>query len=997
MIRIRIRWSIAAGILLYASPAAALGDGVHANQYAHVTWGTGTRPFVAYPRAIAQTTDGYLWLATESGLIRFDGYRFSLWRPPPGAELPGSLVVRLMGGRDGSLWIGTTLGLARLKDGTVTMYPELAGKSVGALAEDRNAIVWAGTNAGLKGQATLCSIRTDGVRCEDSGGLFGRFVSTLYEDGRGELWVGAATGLWRWGRDHRERFPLPSAFPEIHAIAEGADGRLLVAANDEIRQLVDGRLQLLRLAGLPDPLKPTSLLRDVDGGLWIGRQHQGLLYLHDGQVQQFSRGDGLSGEFVFALLQDREHNVWVATINGLDRFRRLVVSTVSPTEGAGGARVSSVVAAGDDTMWLATVAGLVRFRDGRFTMPLLDPRVARQPAALYEDSAGRLWVSSAAGLSFVSKGISTRIEGVGPGYIHAITEDGDGNLWVADQERGLFRLRAAAVVQRIPWTTVGGVGRSLAGDPHHAGVWIGLFEGGVRYFSDGQVRAAYGSDTGVGRGVVGALHVDDEGAAWAATEGGLSRLAEGRVVTLDSRNVLPCDRVHWAIEDDQRAMWLATTCGLVRIARGALHQWLSGASKTVTTTVFDESDGVVNRFDGGAYGPPVTKSRDGRLWFAADQGVSIIDPKRLRLDALAPSVRVEQVMADGVAYDDASVRLPQRVRDLRIDYTALALGVPEKVQFRYKLEGRDAEWISAGNRRQAFYTDLPPNTYRFRVSAAGSGGGWNEQGAAVDIMIPPALQQTWGFRAAMALAAVVVVWSLYRWRLRRMALALNRGFEERLAERTRIAQDLHDTLLQGFVSASMHLHVLAEEVHDQQLRPKLGSVLDRINRGIEEGRQTVYGLRTSLVADDLEEALARDAEFFRGRQQVKVHIVVEGTRQPLDPLVRDDVYRVLREALVNCFRHAAASRIDLEFEYGPERLVVRVRDNGRGMEPAVIERGRLGHWGMQSMQERAHAIGATLRVRSRLESGTEVELLVPADVVFRRSAWRRRRGRVPWR
>jgi ligand-binding sensor domain-containing protein/signal transduction histidine kinase len=997
MLRTRIRVSsVILALLACAAPARALNAFLDISQYAHTAWTLRDGAFRGYPKSLAQTADGYLWLGTEFGVQRFDGVRFISWQPPAGAKLPSDSIVKLLAARDGSLWIGTARGLARWKDATLTAYDDLTGQYVAALIEDRDGTIWAGTSAGITGTARLCAVQGGRVQCHGSDGAFGRFVICLYEDARGTLWVGAATGLLQWKPGARTVVAMRDPFSEIHSVAESQNGAMLVALNREIDTVVDGRLVPYDLTGGDGrPIKPTALLRDRNGGLWIGTQDQGLLHQHRGRIDRFVRADGLSSDLVLGLFEDVEGNIWVATPNGLDRFRDFAVITFSSKQGLSSDTVLSVLPSRGGGVWLGTVGGLNQWRNGTIRPgPVAPGATAEGVASLFEDRRGRLWVSAPHGLAFFENGRFTPVPAVGKGYVHAIAEDRPESLWVSDQERGLFQLRGAEVVQLIPWTTFGGRNaRALFADPR-GGLWLGFFQGGVSLFKDGTIARSYGTADGLGEGEVSQFHFDADGTLWAATQGGLSRLKDGRVSTLTRQNGLPCDTIRWAMDDGAGSMWLHTACALVRVARSEIEAWTANAKHVLTLTVYDSSDGVPGHSNIGSYSPRAAMSMDGRLWFATYDGVGVLDPHHLPFNRVVPPVHIEQITADRRVYDaSGDLRLPPLVRDLRIDYTALSLTAPEKVRFRYRLEGRDADWVEAGNRRQAFYTDLPPRSYRFHVIAANNDGVWNRDGAVWGFSIQPAFYQTRGFRVAAVLCLVLGSWGIYRLRLARMTERLNLRFEERLAERTRIARELHDTLLQGSLSASMQLYVLADEVADPPVRSKLDHILKRLSQVNEEGRQTVQALRAQPTAsEDLEVVLARDAEELREQQAVNIRVVVEGKRQPIHPLIRDEVYRIGREVLANTFRHAAATRVDIEIEYGPDRLRVTLRDNGRGIDPSIVKSGRPGHWGILGMRERAERIGATLKLSSGLDAGTEVEAIVPAHVAFKEAA----PARKPW-
>ena len=730
-------------------------------------------------------------------------------------------------------------------------------------------------------------------------------------------------------------------------------------------------------------MTPTSLLRDHRGGLWIGTQDNGVLHVHEGGTDRFGRVDGLSGTAVGDIFEDREGNVWVATLGGLDRFRDVAVGRLSTRQGLDNDAVLSVLATSDGGVWMSTLNGLERWSDGvvqGYSLPGVGAN--GDVGSLFQDSHGRMWASSLLGLFSFEPG-ARPVRAPPP---HALRPGirGGYRRHPVGQRPDEWSLRSARGddVEVVPWSTFGGEhARALFADPS-GGLWLGFVGGGVSRLENGRIQRTYTSADGLGAGDVNSIHDDRDGALWVATEGGLSRIAGGRVDTLDVRNGLPCPGVKWSVEDHAGVLWLQTDCGLVRVERDELDGWISDPASTVDLVAYDASDGALGYADLGSYGPKVTKAADGRLWFAGFDGVGIVDPRALPSNPVPPPVHIEQVVADGVTHAPPAVaRLPARVRDVSIEYTALSLGAPEKVAFRYRLEGRDDDWVEAGNRRQAFYTDLPPGSYRFRVIAANDRGLWNEDGAAWAFSIAPAYYQTNAFRLAAVTSVILGLTLLYRLRLRRVTAQLHARLQARLDERARVAQALHDTLFQGFASSSMQLHVVADEIADQEARSKLTRVLQRMNRIIDEGRESVSGLRVP-VGDDLESALARDAEHFKDERRTDVRLAVKGNPRPLDPLARDAVYQISREALANTFRHARAKHVEVDVEYSRDELTVRVRDDGRGMAPPIVDQGRPGHFGLPGMREKAEQMGAVLRLWSREGAGTEVEIHVPAKTAF---------------
>jgi signal transduction histidine kinase len=540
------------------------------------------------------------------------------------------------------------------------------------------------------------------------------------------------------------------------------------------------------------------------------------------------------------------------------------------------------------------------------------------------------------------------------------------------------------------------------------GLWIGFFQGGIAYVANGEVRASYAAADGLGEGRVNAFQLDRDGTLWAATAGGLSRLKAGRIATLTSKNGLPCDGVHWVIEDDAHSFWLHMPCGLVRVARPELDAWTAeadkgkGPNRTIQAVVFDSSDGVGNSTNARGFSPQVGKSSDGKLWFAAEDGVSVVDPRHLPFNSLAPPVHIEQITADRKTFDatpdpGGPLRLPPLVRDLEIDYTALSLVAPEKVRFRYKLEGWDGEWQDVGTRRQAFYNNLPPRNYRFRVSASNNSGVWNEAGTFLDFAVAPAYYQTTWFLVSGVAAVLAALGALYQLRLRQVARQFNMRLEERVSERTRIARELHDTLLQTFHGVLFRFQAATNMLPERPAEAKqtFESAIDRAAQAITESRDAIQHLRAStVVTNDLAVAISTlgnelAASGVNGNGTV-AHVAVQGTPRDLHPILRDDIYRIAGEALSNSFRHAHARRIEVEITYDDRQLRLQVRDDGKGMDPAVLADQRRGHFGLPGIRERAELVGGRLDVWSEVGVGTEIDLVIPAAKAYDTARARRR-------
>jgi signal transduction histidine kinase/ligand-binding sensor domain-containing protein len=1004
----RLPWPVALLTCLVLAPCPAtfaLNPTLDATQYAHTAWRIrdGFTKGTIVP--VAQTQDGYLWLGTEFDLLRFDGVRAVSWTPPGGEQLPGYFIRSLLATRDGSLWIGTSAGLASWKSGKFAIYPELAGQSVGALIEDHKGTVWAGGHG--TPAAKLCAIRSAEIQCNGEDGSFGQYIDALFEDQAGRIWVGGANGLWRWKPGPLKFYAMPD---RVRDFVQGENGALIIVMYSGIRQLIGDRLEVLALPAAGRRFSPRVALRDRDGGLWIGTTDQGVVHIRQGRADVFDRTNGLSGNFIERLFEDAEGNIWVSTLDGLDRFRELAIPTISVAQGLSNTTVKSVLAAKDGSVWLGTNDGLNRWKDGQITVHRFGkstPRSLNSPPVLddmietlFEDSRGRLWITSRRGVTVREKGEFSTIDSV-PGDVFSMAEDDTGDVWLG-QDDALYRLRARQVIERIAWSNLGQTGYArLAADPAGGGLWL-AFRTAIAYFKEGRITASYPIADGIARTQVADIQNDADGTVWVATGNGLTRLKNGRVATLSGRNGLPCETVHWAARDDQDSIWMYLACGLVRVRRADLDAWFDAgdSNRRIQSVVFDASDGIRSHATGTGYSPSVSKSPDGRLWLLPWDGVSVIDPRHLPFNNLSPPVRIEQVTVDRKSHSPdpvGSMRLPALTRDLQIDYTALSLAAPEKVKFRYKLEGWDRDWQDAGNRRQAFYTNLSPRTYTFRVIACNNSGVWNETGASLNFEIAPAYYQTAGFQAACIAAFLVCIGVLFQLRQRQATRQFNIRLEERINERVRIARDLHDTLLQSFQGVVMKFSVATDLIarRPDEAQRQLEGILEQARDAIDEGRQAVQGLRSStVVTNDLAAAITSLGEGFiagetdRGGPEFRVRI--EGASRDLAPLVRDEVYRVTSEAIHNAFRHASATLIEVEIGYTQRQLRLSVKDNGKGIDPEVLTAGgRAGHYGLAGMHERARLAGGKLTLLSKQGLGTEVVLTIPAAFAYLRTPSRR--------
>jgi signal transduction histidine kinase/ligand-binding sensor domain-containing protein len=1003
-------------LFLGSAPLLALEPSLDVSQYGHTAWTARNGFSLGAIFAMAQTPDGYLWLGSEFGLFRFDGVQAVPWQPPAGQQLPDKPYALLVT-RDGTLWIGTFAGLVSWNGRTLTRYPEIGDQFVTSLLEDRDGTVWAGilghTSDPPAGQ--LCAIRSGSAQCDLQSGAFGTFVWSLFEDGSGTLWAGAESGVWRWKPGPPRRYEMPGM--RIGDLTRTDDGHVLIGVSGGgLLQFAGDKLDSypIRAASNRDRLIPdrnvdsNKLLRDRDGGLWIGTHERGLIHIHDGRTDVFTKSDGLAGDISCSLFEDREGNIWVATTGGLDRFRQLPVTTISAKQGLSSDATRSVLATTDGSIWVAAHDGMTRWKSGQAT---IFRKASGLPGdmtqSLFQDDRGRIWVFTDGGLAYLNDDRFVGVPGVPSKEVFSMTGDTAGGLWLSTN-KSLLHMRDGHVVANFPWPTMGRHQQAKVVVPDQGGVWLAFWiGGGVLYFEDGKVRASYKSADGLGEGPVAGLQLDRDGALWVATQaGGLSRIKDGRVATLTTTNGLPCDTIHWSMEDDDRSLWLYAACGLVRITRTELDAWIADPKRRIETAVWDAADGVRLRAASPAYyNPPVAKSPDGRLWFQSGEGVHVVDPLHLPFNKIPPPVHIEQVFADGRLYwqhlpgeTASNTHLPPLTRDLQIDYVGLSFVAPERMQFRVKLEGQDNDWRVPVNPRHSHYTNLRPGKYTFRVKASNNSGVWNEQGDSLELSVAPAYYQTNWFRALCVAAFMALPWAAHRIRLRQAHHQFEMTLEARVGERTRIARELHDTLLQGAHGVLLRFQTVSELLPERptEAKARLDRAIEQTADFITEARDEVQGLRDStiqtndlaLAINSLGEGLASESA---KHGPVTFHVAVEGKSRDLHPVVRDEIYKTAAEALRNAFRHAKARVIEVELRYDNEQFRLRVRDDGRGIDRAVLSgQGSEGHYGLPGLRERAALIGGKLEVWSEVDSGTEVELRVPASTAYataRRSSW----------
>jgi PAS domain S-box-containing protein len=782
--RVFVLGTVLANLSLVALPRAlAVDPDRRISQYGHTVWRIQDGA-ISPPTNIAQTTDGFLWITTAQGLMRFDGVRFMQWQPPQGQNLPGTHLSAVFGSRDGSLWIGTTHGLARWKDGQLRTYTDLEHPAgISAIMEDDSGTIWATRYGQYAREAPLCSISGETVRCfGKKEGVPVTYGLGLTHDSEGNIWFGS-TVLVRW----RPSTPATTYFGEIAELAKGDGvGEVALGPSGTAWASLDGtgpRLGVRHYSGgkwasytVPgfDGARVLShaLLVDHRGSLWVGTQNDGVYRICGGVADHYGVSDGLSGNGVVSLFEDREGNIWVATDGGLDTFRDTALISYTSRQGVSDRDFHSVMALRNGAVWIGTGGALniLRKQDGKTA--ILDRKLTGQRVGpMLEDHSGVVWLGVDLALMRFQNGRFREIGGqrfAGIGGVEGIAEDPGGTTWVLSKKNQLFSIVGGKIEKQASLNDELGRQSLLVAD-RNGGLWLGTQKGkiSISYVHDGRLQTTSLSSP---QGPVGiqALFVDADNSLLVASSQGLYRLNHGQLTLFSSDNGLPCPEAFSAIRDNHGALWIYTRCGLVRIAEPEWAKWIENPHVAVSVMTLDALDGA-QAGTGDHSQPTSSKAPDGRLWFVTGVSAQVLDPDRLYGNVLPPPVYVEGVVADHKRFDATSlVKVPALSRDLEIDYTAASFSVPQKVRFRFMLEGRDREWQDAGTRRQAFYTDLKPRHYRFRVTACNSHGVWNQTGASLDFVVLPAYYQTNWFRLSCVAVPIALLWTLYRMRVRQL-------------------------------------------------------------------------------------------------------------------------------------------------------------------------------------------------------------------------------------
>jgi ligand-binding sensor domain-containing protein len=1005
------RWlvsGVAALMTVGAAPrAAALDPGRAMSQYITDSWKSDRGFPGGAVHGITQTGDGYLWIATEKGLVRFDGLAFRQFSTREVAPGAGPAALGLVSGQDGSLWARLQgPGLVRYHDGGFENVQSSLGPPalVTAMFRARDgsilvAVIGEGVMAhGAGGVQTIATLKRRGSS----------FVIALAETPAGEVWLGTRdAGLLRVVG--QAVTPITSGLPDqkVNALLPDGRGGLWVGTDDGLVRWDGHEITKSGVPGSLEKARVLAMAHDRDSNLWVGTVSGGLVRVDAQGAASSDHVGGLAHETVTAVFEDREGDLWVGTNRGVERLRDGSFTSYSASQGLPSEDVGPVYVDPDGRTWFAPARGGLYWLRGRTISEVAAGGLRQDVVYSIAGGPGEVWVGRQSGGLTRLRGEEgglvadrfTRSDGLAQNSVYAVCRARNGVVWAGTLSGGVSsfehgRFSTYTVEDGLASNTV----TSILDDAR-GGVWFGT-PNGVSVLSPGGWRH-FGVADGLLSNDVTTLFQDSSGLVWIGTSAGLSVVRGARVLRLPKAPALTQASILGLVEDRFGWLWIATADHVLRLDRQRL---LAGTLGDGDVRQYEVVDGLLGT-EGVKRHRSLVADSQGRIWVSTGPGLSMADPVRIARGSVPAFSKIEQITADGDPVDlRGRVVVPAASRRIILSYAAPSLSIPGRVLFRYRLDGFDHDWSAPVAAREAVYTNLGPGPYVFRVRASNGDGLWNGRDSVTPFEVLPTFSQTAWFRLSALASLLMAGLGVYRARVRQVARRLNVRFEERLAERTRIAQELHDTLLQGFLSASMQLHVAAERLpSDSEAKSSIGKILDLMARVIDEGRRAVSGLRGSgAESEELDQAFSGIHREFDAVAAADYRVIVEGRPRPLDPITRDEVYRIGREAVVNAFRHSEAASIEVEIEYAPQHLRVVVRDDGRGVVSDVLRTGSAGHWGLTGMRERADRIGARLKVWSGAAAGTEVELLVPARVAYRatnrtvgwaaraRRLWRRR-------
>ena len=981
-------------LLCGASFAQAVEPSTSLASYARQTWAMENGLPQNTVQALAQTRNGFIWLGTEAGLVRFDGVAFQIFDRTSSPALPSGDIRCLLAAGDGTLWIGTSAGLARWKEGAVTVFSTRNGlpdSGIVALEEAAGGTLWVGTEQGrarLVGRQFIASGENSGETA----------ITQLTAGGESQsLLEPANNASWRQAIAHsglsKESVQFLAALPGTQTV---------LATKSALVLLHEGRAVARQTVGREIPgSRIQAVFADREGTVWIGT-NAGLVRWVSGKIERFPVTDALATASILAMMEDREGNLWVGTeTDGLHILRDQRFHTLDTREGLSSDRVTTVVEDESGTLWAGTQengvnaldrdAAMGNWRVSR-TLSVAEGLASNVILSLAAAPSGDLWVGTPDGLNRIRGNrvdTYTSADGLPDDFIRSLLIDADGSLWIGTR-RGLTHWpagnvgfsKAPAPAQMETYTQTSGLGSDLVGAMARdakGDLWVATLAGLSRLH--GNTISNFTTADGLSSNVVTALLPRADGTLLIGTQDHGWNVWDGRKFSMTLQDGLEQTTIHAILDDGQGHLWFATGDGIARCDCTAMERMGStpGCSRWLA---FGVADGLPSRETATNSHPSAWRARDGHLWFTMPRGLVEIDPAHFPVNSLPPPVALERFQVDDVSQPLSALGSWLKVQaghvHFQFDYAGLSFVAPQKVRYRYMLEGFDHGWTDAGARRSAYYTNIPPGRYTFRVQAANNDGLWNTTGAALSFELRPHFYQTLWFYALLLAAVAGMVVFFLRQRLH----AAEREFKAVLGERSRIAREIHDTLAQGYVGVSVQLEVLAELLRrrkDEDAAKQLDKTREYVRHGLADARQSIWALRTQDSSEvTLPVRVRRLVEAAEG-SGLEARFSTFGAYRPLPAQSEQELLRIAQEAIHNVKMHAEASELFVQLEYTPETITLEVRDNGRGGAQDRTTETSPGHFGLTGIRERAVAIGGTLEVTSVPGAGTTIRLRAPAQ------------------
>jgi signal transduction histidine kinase/ligand-binding sensor domain-containing protein len=984
-----IRALVCAVPILLAACRTAIADTTNLPGYFTRTWRTEDGLPNDAVSAVAQTRDGYLWLATYDGLARFDGVTFTRFDSSTVPEMHSTRVTSLFEDADGNLWIGYETGeLTRYWNGhfyTTEFRAPWEQKKIQSIGADSAGDIWLLNDAG-----TLADLKGKVVATPNASGSAG--ATAMVSDPKGTVWAD-------WGgnafvlKDGALR-QLPSRQGDyVKGICTGSDGSLWIIGQNYLSQWKDGQMH----DEGESPLGQSSVVAMTQmksGCLAIGTLEAGLYLIFPGKsVVHFDRSNGFPDNWVRCLCEDREGTLWVGMgSSGLLALRSSRVTTLKPPDDWQGASVLSISRSRDGSLWVGTEgAGVYRLNDGNWTHfgaaeGIPNPFVW----AVSEDPENRLWVGMwGEGLTIQNGPHFVPVPGIGaPIAATAILHGNNGMTWVGTitgllgYKNGIIKRYGEKEGVVLPDV------RALAEEPDGT-VWFGMLGGGLGRLQNGVVKQFRQAD-GLSSDFAQCLHLDENNTLWIGTYGGgLDCFKQGHFSAIGVNQGLPNNYICGIEQDSSNNFWISSHAGIFRIQESELDEWASNKSSSVHPLVYGIGDGLPTVQCSGGFQPVSFRTGDGRLWFSTRTGVVVVDPNEIKVNQLPPTVHIENMVVDGGAdAPNGPLQIGPGHQRFEFVYTGISFVSPEKVRFKYRLNGLDRDWTDAGTKRNVIYGYIPPGKYRFEVTACNSDGVWNSDGAGLDFIVQPYFWQTWWFRIGSGLAAAALLTSavlgLARWRMR---LKLERVERQRAIERerARIARDIHDNLGANLTRISL----LSQFAHGELENPKEAAVqLDRIYETTREMTRAMDEIVWAVnpehdTLDSVVNYLGKFAQDYLGSLGIRcrLDLPVHLPQWLVTAEVRHHLFLAFKEALHNVVKHAAASEVSVSLTTTNRSFTLAGRDNGRGFDPKTIsetksaEGGRSGN-GLTNMRLRLEKIGGRCEIQSTPGAGTEVRFVV---------------------